>query len=177
MLKKLFLASLSVTLFSTLGSVVSPAQSAQAQAIKFTCDTSGDVPATVVRIQRGNIALIQWKRTIGGGDFDPITRCNQVSNRFQSFHERKQLRFLTTGRRNGENIICVADERNGPCLADGQLFTLKPGANPRKTLEQLANLSSRARGGPISESTGERLYVDMDKLLEASSTEGADSQN
>jgi hypothetical protein len=138
---------------------------------KYFCDTSGTVPATVAQTARGKVRVVSWNKTLGGGQFNPITRCQQVSERFQNLSEKKMLRFITTGRMNGQNIICVAGERNGACLPNGLLFTLSPGANPRASLQQMVNISSRANSGPIMESSQQRLYVDMDELLQKATTE------
>jgi hypothetical protein len=143
---------------------------AQAQSPKYFCDTSGSAPATVATTKRGTITVVRWATTLGGGNYDPVTRCQQVSARFQALNEAGTLRFITTGRQNGQNIICVAGERNGPCLQNGLLFTLKPGANPRNTLQQMVNISRMASSGPILESSQQRLYVDMDELLAGTAT-------
>jgi Circadian oscillating protein COP23 len=140
---------------------------------KYFCDTSGRVPATVAQTARGKVKVVSWNTTLGGGQFDPVTRCQQVSARFQTLSESKMLRFITTGRQNGQNIICVAAERNGGCLPNGNglLFTLRPGANPRATLQQMVNISRMATSGPIMESSQQRLYVNMDELLQNAATE------
>jgi hypothetical protein len=133
---------------------------------RYFCDTSGRTPATVARTARGtSVVVVRWSTTLGGGAFDPVSRCQTVSARFQNLADAKMLRFITTGRQNGQNIICVAGERNGGCLPNGLLFTLKPGSSPRATLQQMVNISSRATGGPIYESANARLYVNMDDLL------------
>jgi Circadian oscillating protein COP23 len=144
------------------------AQTGQAKSaqIKYFCDDSSNPPTTVASTLRGKIALIRWATTLGGGEYDPLKRCQVVSARFQTLYDNKQLRFLTTGRMNGQNVICAAADRNGGCLPNGLLFTLKPGSNPRTTLQQMFNLGKLATGGPILESTQQRLYVDLNELLE-----------
>jgi hypothetical protein len=150
---------------------------AQQSGPKYFCDTSGRVPATVARTPRGNVTVIRWATTLGGGAFDPTNRCQQVSARFQNLNETNQLRFITTGRMNGQNIICVAAQKNGGCLPNGLLFTLKPGSNPRTTLQQMVNISRSATNGPILESSQARLYVDMNDVLQNAAVETAPVNN
>lgn len=148
-------------------SILISSQSGQAQSIKYFCDNSSSPPTTVASTPRGKIPLIRWSTTLGGGEYDPLSRCRVVSARFQTLYDSKSLRFLTTGRMNGQNVICVAADRNGGCLPNGLLFTLKPGSNPRTTLQQMFNISRLATSGPILESTQQRLYIDLNELLEA----------
>lgn len=158
------LSVLTATVVATGSALVNP-QPGLAQTTKYFCDTSGRTPTTVARTNRGVVTIVRWNATLGGGAYDPATRCQQVSARFQNLHENRMLRFITTGRQNGQNIICVAAERNGACLPNGLLFTVRPGNNPRTVLQQMVNISRLASSGPIYESSQPRLYVDMEEIL------------
>uniref|UniRef100_B8HP26 Circadian oscillating protein COP23 n=1 Tax=Cyanothece sp. (strain PCC 7425 / ATCC 29141) TaxID=395961 RepID=B8HP26_CYAP4 len=147
-----------------LGIALLPTHSVQAQGVKFFCDEANAIPTTTARTAQGNVAIIRWASTLGD-NYDPLTRCRQVSARFQSFYDQRLLRFLTTGRMNGQNVVCVALKRGEDCIRpNGLLFTLKPGSNPRNTLLQLVNVSNKV-GGPLYESSAERVYLDMDQVL------------
>jgi hypothetical protein len=135
-----------------------------AQTAKYFCDTSGQNPRTMARTPRGVVTILSWARTVK--EYAPLTRCQQVSARFQNLHQEGSLRFITSGRRNGENIICVASERNGPCLKNGLLFTLKPGASPAATIRQMVRISQDATDATVvNESSDARIYVSIDDLL------------
>lgn len=128
---------------------------------RFTCLTKQGVPATVALTSRGPVPVIVWKTTLGG-TYTPQVRCDIVSKRFQQYYENGTLNFLTTGRKNRLPVVCVAQYKNGPCAQD--LFTLKPGANPGRTLRQLMAVRTGS-AGPLNESAA-REYIDIKNLLE-----------
>lgn len=140
---------------------------------KFFCGSWEGVPTTLASTKKGSVPVIRWvSDAFSGSGFDPQTRCEIVSQKFQESHEAGTLKYLTTGRKNGQNIVCVAKEEKGAC--SGQLFTLKPGSNPGQTLQQLMDVRDRA-GGPLNESTA-RVYIGMDEfLLEAEEKYGEDT--
>jgi Circadian oscillating protein COP23 len=136
-----------------------------AQTAKYFCDTSGQNPRTMARTPRGLVTILRWTRT--AGEYDPQERCKIVSERFQALHQEGTLRFITSGRKNRENIICVAAKRDGECLEKGILFTLKPGVSPAATIRQMVRISQEATGATfVNESTNVRLYVSIDDLLD-----------
>jgi len=60
-------------------------------------------------------------------------------------------------------VVCVASEMGGPC--QGVLFTLKPGQNAPRTIQQLFDVRVGA-SGPLFES-GSREYIDMKPYTQA----------
>jgi Circadian oscillating protein COP23 len=164
-LKSLSLLTVVAAVTCMGASVVLNPQPGLAQTAKYFCDTSGQNPRTMARTPRGLVTIVNWARTVG--EYNPLTRCQEVSTRFQNLHQDGVLRFITSGRLNGENIICVAAERNGPCIKDkGLLFTLKPGASPSATIKQMVRISQDATGtGFVQESSNARIYVSIDELL------------
>ena len=128
---------------------------------RFSCLSKQGVPATVALTKRGPVPVIVWRTTLGGGVYTPQVRCDIVSKRFQKFYENGTLNFLTTGRKNRLPVVCVAQYKGGPCAQD--LFTLKPGANPGRTLRQLMAVRTGA-AGPLNESAA-RTYIDINNLL------------
>ena len=136
--------------------------SASAVEQRFSCGQSGGVPATMAKTSRGLIPVIKWTSShFSNSGYSPLRRCQLVSDKFQQYYATGELNYLTTGRVNSQNVVCVTKARLGAC--NGVLFTLKPGSNPGRTLQQLMDVRLRA-SGPLSE-TYERVYIEMDKFL------------
>lgn len=137
-------------------------QSAQAGEQRFSCSLGSGTPATVAKTKRGYVPVIRWTSAFfGASGWSPEARCAEVSDRFESYYKKGNLNFLTTGRMNRQSVVCVADYKGGPC--SGLLFTLKPGSNPGRTLQQLLSVRVGA-SGPLNESTA-RVYIDMEDFL------------
>lgn len=115
---------------------------AQSQPNKFFCGLFQEKPATIARTPQGVVPIIVWTKSLDNGLYNPLTRCRQVSARFENFYRNSLLRYITSGRSNGQNIICVAAVMGGKCLRDGLLFTLRPNDTPRSTLIALFNIST-----------------------------------
>jgi hypothetical protein len=119
---------------------------------KFTCGMSNGVPATLALTSEGYSPVIRWKSGYFAADgYDPLYRCQVVSPKFEKYHKQGILNYLTTGVHSGNNIVCVAKEKDGPCT--GVLFTLKPGSDPMTTLRRLLDVRSQA-GPALNESSG-----------------------
>jgi Circadian oscillating protein COP23 len=128
--------------------------------------TGEKTPMTLAKTQRGNVEMIRWKSTFfknGVNDFTPMSRCTEVSRRFQDFYNQGILSYLTTGKMNAQNVICVAEEYGGPC--SGLLLTLEPKDDPQQVLQELMNVRTRASGGPITRGSGS-TYFDVEDFLE-----------
>jgi hypothetical protein len=142
-----------------------PITQAFAQTQKFFCDTSGPIPATVAQTKRGNVRLITWERTITE-QYTPLQRCQQVSNRFQDFHSKGRLRFITSGRMGGSNVICIAEAKNQACRPDGMLFTLSPGNKPIQVLAKMFGMPLAGPPGQEIRETTSRIYVDVEDCMD-----------
>jgi hypothetical protein len=166
MLKQAVLSSILVAtaMVGTPSLLRLPTTETVAQTQKFFCDTSGSIPATVAQTRRGNVRLITWERVITG-QYTPLQRCQQVSNRFQEFHSKGWLRFITSGRRGGSNVICVAEAKNQPCRPEGMLFTLSPENKPTQVLAKMFQMNLAGPGQEIRETTS-RVYVDLEDCLD-----------
>ncbi len=78
---------------------------------------------------------------------------------------------MTTGRKNGQNIICVAKADGQPCLDDpddGQLYTVKPEINPNEALTKLKNYRPGDPGKVLEEN--EQIWIDVNEILENNPT-------
>lgn len=130
----------------------------------FVCSNWQGSPATVAQTAQGDtVPVILWSSDyFGKAGFDPQTRCELVSQRFQQYYNNGTLNYLTTGRMNRMPVVCVAQKEGGPCT--GLLFTLKPESNPSATLQRLLAVRVRAQG-PLNE-TNARVYIDMEEYLE-----------
>jgi hypothetical protein len=168
-----------VTLTISLGVILPNAQSGHAETtgdMRFFCakslnpQTGKAVPTTMAKTKRGNVAMIRWQSTFfsnAGKAFTPLDRCQEVSRRFQAYYQDGVLAYLTTGKMNAQNVICVSDEYGGPC--QGLLLTLEPKDNPEQVLKELLNVRARARGA-ITRGNGSS-YVDVQEFLDSAPVE------
>ncbi|MGK7892888.1 MAG: COP23 domain-containing protein [Xenococcus sp. (in: cyanobacteria)] len=126
--------------------------------------------ATSARTSIGDVPLIKWTKQISS-QWTPQERCQTVAERFQNYDNSGVLDYLTTGRINGENVICVADS-NGDCnrrlRENGIVFTVTGNKPPSQVLLSLLDLSRYGGAPPINESAGERVYIDINKLIKTS---------
>lgn len=141
------------------------------QSVTFICGVSRDgVPTTFAQeTTNGGIpkskSVIRWVSDFGDKvNYTPQKRCEEVSNRLQNYSNQGLLNYITTGKENGLDTICVAKdkERGGPCLL---LWTLKPGTNPKLVRHQL--LSDHLGTDPLEEkgSNDSDIYIDVNKLI------------
>lgn len=146
-----------------------------AQTVNFFCAKTKleNIPATIARTPtRGNVEFIRWesKHFIASG-YDPVTRCLQVSERFQKLWDKNLLKYITYDRLNNYNVICVSLEENTSCIQDGLLLTLRPEDNPRNALKQILGIRNNESKVSISfsnsdESSDTKLYVNVSKILD-----------
>ncbi|MEK0181083.1 MAG: hypothetical protein EAZ98_24345 [Oscillatoriales cyanobacterium] len=140
------------------------------QSVTFICGVSRDnVPTTFAQeTTNGGIpkskSVIRWVSDFGDQvNYTPQKRCEEVSNRFQDYSNQGLLDYITTGKENGLDTICVKDkERGGPCRL---LWTLKPKTNPKLVLHLL--FSDHLGTGTLEEkgSNDSDIYIDVNKLL------------
>ncbi len=148
---------ISLLLCSTLSviSLVKPTQAQKrSQRNIYSCIELNGKPTTVAYTRRGRIDLIAWQNDFfQGSGWDPKSRCNEVSKRFQQFSDAGELRYITTGKVNGYNVICLAHPRRpqkNVCKNNGLLITLEPKDNPEQVKNQLFDVAARISGGPIT---------------------------
>jgi len=165
MLKQSLAILSGVALLSGLGAVFNTPSYA-AGTIQFSCDTaSSQLPTTrATNTATGaSLSVIRWySEYFTGSGYDPITRCQQVSARFQQAHNNGSLDYITAGMVNGMPVICAATP-GGSCNTSNLLFTLKRGVNAAQTLQRLFDVRDGA-GPALYESKG-RTYVNLTKKL------------
>jgi hypothetical protein len=148
----------------TISSTATLTQPSYAQNQKFFCAISRDVPVTSVRTSSGPIPIIRWVDTAFPRPWTPEQRCEEISARFERFYNNGTLNFLRAGTYNRQMVLCVAGEKDGPCLPDGVLVTFQPGTNPRKTLERLQDFQGPNRGRAVYLSNN-AAYLDINKFI------------
>lgn len=131
----------------------------------FWCDNSSGVPTTMYQNAQGNRE--PWIRWVSDAfpDWDPMTRCNEVSGRLETYRRNKELKYITVGVINNQNVVCTASQVNGRC--QGLIFTLKPGQDAVRTLNNLLAWREGQAGAPsLYESTGvQNPYIDVSGRL------------
>ncbi|MBC6424155.1 MAG: hypothetical protein GDA38_23685 [Hormoscilla sp. SP12CHS1] len=147
---------------------------------KFICGERNGKPATMAKTSRGTIPMFLWQTEhFVPSDYDPQTRCQQVSARFQRYHTEGKLRYIGSDYLHNYPILCVADRMPGNCLTDRNgkkevLVTLLPEHDPAKELAEVITIRDRA-GEPITYYTGEGvakydaegdLFIDLKKYAE-----------
>jgi hypothetical protein len=156
----LTLAAIAITSVSLLPS---PSEAQRGQG--FYCDMSGGSPATMYQnSQGGTEKWISWDSNFfADAGWTPAARCNEVSNRLESFRTAKLLKYVTVGMINGERVICTASEKNGRC--SGLIYTLKPSQDAVRTLYNFFGLREGQAGVPVLSESAEIPYIDVSKRL------------
>ncbi|MDJ0735891.1 MAG: COP23 domain-containing protein [Nostocaceae cyanobacterium] len=141
----------------------------------FYCDSSGSVPVTkYVNRRSGNIETwIRWSSNhFSNSGYDNLNRCQKVSRNLEIFRQKKILNFIKIGRRNNQNILCVAREENGKC--EGIIYTLKHNQDPIKTLKQFMALREGKADAVPREESGSLPVIDMREKFNYSSGDAID---
>jgi Circadian oscillating protein COP23 len=117
------------------------------ESVAFQCGTSDSTPATIAKIKDlDELLVIRWASDFfKAGGYDAQTRCEQVSARFESYKTGGDVLYLTSGKLNGQSVICVTSQEDGSCGTGiesngGLLFTLKPTDDSQATLEDLVTV-------------------------------------
>jgi hypothetical protein len=159
----------------SLTSLMVGIQPSHAQGVTFYCGTSYDgVPTTFANTPRGAISVVRWVSWhFTDSGYSPERRCQEVSGRFQTYKNNGTLNYITTGVMNGQPVVCVSGANGGGC--QGLLFTLKPGSNASRVVQQLFDIRAGA-SGPLNESS-DREYLDMNAYLESAPVVSGSAQN
>jgi len=138
---------------------------------KFYCDYGkNDIPTTFVKTPQGTYPVIRWvSNYFLSAGYSPMTRCRQVSNKFQLFYDDGRLDYITTGIVNRQPVVCVSSQKGGAC--QGVLFTLKPYQNASETIQKLFDIRVGATTGPLYESSS-RFYLNFNDYLEGLANNG-----
>ena len=135
------------------------------QTNKFYCERGkNSIPTTFVKTPQGTYPVIRWvSNYFSSAGYSPMTRCRQVSDKFQLFYNDGRLDYITTGIVNRQPVVCVSGKKGGPC--QGVLFTLKPQQPASETIQKLFDIRVGASTGPLYESSS-RFYLNFNDYLE-----------
>ncbi|MFK0734667.1 MAG: COP23 domain-containing protein [Gloeotrichia echinulata HAB0833] len=143
-------------------------QPSYAGSTKFFCKQINDTPVTMVRTSRGNEPMIRWVvKDFTRSGFNPLQRCQAVSQRFQRYYDNGRLYMTSRDNLNGYPVLCIAKSIGGSCSGQDILITLKKGTDPGTVLEQIYALRSSANSQPILLSGSKYVsYVNGDWYLD-----------
>jgi hypothetical protein len=124
------------------------------------------IPATLAWVpqRQGNIRIIGWKSEFFSR-WNPQSRCDAVTPKFQTFYDAGQLKHLTTGYADGYPIVCALSQDNDACDQTRQLFTLKPHDNPNQILYQLMDILTGKTAAMLLQSAGGETLVPISELF------------
>lgn len=161
------LTGFALTAFGTVAGMLP----ARAQNTNFFCAMMNEYPTTVLLIgSREPIPIIRWVN--GLGNFSPLDRCQAVSGRLREFHRLGGVNYLVASRVNGSNVICLSQNKYGPCDRNlpyqGVLFTLHPNVDPDRALNEMLDITLAASAGAAANpsfQTDEPYYIDLGGVL------------
>lgn len=163
------LVATSVTFACLSQSMIADNEIASAQSSRrfnFQCEYRERTYTTVAtRVSNGRkTSLINWNKG-GLGEYSDPERCDKVTSRLQRLEDSGQLKHLTHGIVNGENVICgVASIKDG-CFKPNMIYTLRAGDDPVAKVLKLDGVQKGRVRSPIYESEG-RLYLDFGQYLD-----------
>lgn len=118
--------------------------------LSFFCGTSQETYATKVRTTTGDKPIIYYRNWAQGSGWTAQKRCQEVTQRFQQFHNQNRLKYLRVGYIHPHPVVCVTPSLQTSCLPQDILFTLEPGTNARTALNNLISLSKGNSSGGVS---------------------------
>jgi hypothetical protein len=108
-------------------------------------------------------AIVHWAREdFSGSGFNPKTRCQEVSPRFQTAYDNGSLNFLTNGYIDEQPVICTAKEVGGDC--EDLLITLLHQDNAEETLDHLSKVFRGDASKPLTQSSGDKVTIQGDRI-------------
>jgi len=127
-------------------------QPSQAQDTGFVCAVTNDnVPTTLAQTGDGPVDVFKWQSTYFRPPYTPMQRCQEVTERMNSFAAQGMLDYITTGRVNNQPVLCAgsACDRSGSNV----LLTLRRDQNPNQVLQEI-NANRAGAAGPSRQLSG-----------------------
>ncbi|MDJ0718934.1 MAG: COP23 domain-containing protein [Prochloraceae cyanobacterium] len=148
--------------------------------VRFICasgydrDSDKHYPTTYAWTSRGKIAIVRWKSEwFESSQWNPQSRCEVVSPRFQQAYNNGSMNFFTYSWQNNQKVVCTAYQKGGDCVT--MLFTLRPEDDPVETIADLTDILNGRSTSPAQHSSGEqRVYfkiVNIDRFLQKAPVE------
>lgn len=132
------------------------------RALDFSCQINQGTPTTVIQTPDATIPIIFWTSRAIALETTPAGDCEASIDRFQTAYDDGLFNYITTGRMNGQLVVCTADTLNGVCAS--RLLDLRITPKPRLALQSVLQISLPTEG-PISD-TDCRAYVSLDRYLQ-----------
>ncbi len=131
----------------------------------FMCDTSTGEPMTVYQNPQGfREPWIRWNSNFfSGSGYDPLTRCQQVTQRLENYNRNKQLNYVTVGIVNNQRAICTTSRVNGPC--EGLIYTLRRDQDPAPALSSFFVWLANQKARPSLFESNTVLYINVGERL------------
>jgi hypothetical protein len=109
-------------------------------------------------------AIIRWSTEFfSESGWDPKSRCEEVSPRFQTAYQNGTLKFITNGTMNNQPVICTALQDRGPC-AD-LLITLRLTDNGPQLVRELGQILNGRSAGAMQHYSQVYIQVDIDEFI------------
>ncbi|MEL6468654.1 MAG: COP23 domain-containing protein [Cyanobacteria bacterium J06623_4] len=138
---------------------------AQPAAVTFACERSNGALTTSARTEGISVPIIHWNTEAIAVEDTPDADCEASVHRFQAAYEDGNFSHITTGRMDGQLVVCATEGEGERCL--NRLLNLAQTQRPRVALQQVLRIRLPIAGGPISD-TGCNAYIDLSRYLSGS---------
>ena len=169
----------------------SPKESAKPSGVQFSCHrqtVDGTLTYVTTVTNDGfdeDLTVIVWDPNNDRfGEWTPEKRCEKVSQRFQTIHDRNGISFMTADiarwHPNQEiKVICGVARKGDRCNEEDLLFTLETQDDPNEVLEEIvafktnpSTVAPLTRGSEaVSFDDGQRVYYDLKQQIEKAQKE------
>ena len=134
---------------------------ATAESVTFFCVMHEGELATMVRTSATEMPVIRWDEAVVSPDINLQMDCATSAARFQASYDEGLLNYITTGRMDGDLVVCSSLTLKGACQS--RLLDLMPTPRPRLALQRVLQIPLPS-GGPLSD-TDCRAYVDWSRYI------------
>jgi Circadian oscillating protein COP23 len=116
-----------------------------AEKIQFFCGSSYNarlhkkVPTTIAQKGSEKFILVQWVKPMGY-DWTPQRHCQEFAGRIQAANNAGTMKYIISGKMNGQQVICTAKKVSGDCQY--LLITLHSGDKPKQLVNDLQDVLS-----------------------------------
>ena len=111
-------------------------------------------------IQLTELSNVVFQELSNSKDIFPLNiNCSSI-NRINQINPAKLL--ITTGRRKGDNVVCISDNKENPCAFKVAFF--KEGINPSSSL--LKTFNTKHKQSEILNETTSRVFIIPQELID-----------
>lgn len=136
---------------------------AQPAPITFACEQNDGVLTTSAQTAgETSVPIVHWDTGAIAIENTPEIDCEASTHRFQAAYEDGTFSHITTGRMDGQLVVCATAGEGERCL--NRLLNLAQTQRPRVALQQVLRIRLPVTGGPISD-TGCNAYVGLSRYL------------